>query len=161
MFLGILYSCTNSHHSRWLATAPVCSFTLVSRRAQEVTYCVLFVTHFRPKLTSEQASTKERGTCPITVLGISIHFGLMHQTLELREILHFFKVVRGWMLDNECGIYNESENSFNKRSTAILELRRVTTLSVSILTRVFFYLKKTRPHFTCSLTQARKSGFRA
>ena len=37
---------------------PVCSFTLVSRRAQEVTYCVLLVTHFRPKLTSEQGEYK-------------------------------------------------------------------------------------------------------
>jgi len=120
---------------------PVCSFTLVSRRAQEVTYCVLLVTHFRPKLTSEQGEYKERGTCPITVSGISIHFRLIHQTLELRELLHFFKVVRGWMLDNECGIYNVSENSFSKRSAAILELRKVTTLSVSILIRVFSFLK--------------------
>jgi len=86
-----------------------------------------------------RASTKERGTCPITVLGISIHFELMHQTLELRELLHFFKVVRGWMLDNECGIYNESENSFSKRSTAIFEFHKVTTLSVSILITVVYF----------------------
>jgi hypothetical protein len=86
-----------------------------------------------------RASTKERGTCSIT--GISIHFGLMHQTLELREVLLFFKVVRGWMLDNECGIYNESENSFIKRSIAMLELRRVTNLSVSVLVRVFYFKK--------------------
>jgi len=67
----------------------------------------------------------------------------MHQTLELREVLHFFKVVRGWMLDNECGIYNESQNSFSKRSTAILELRKVMTFSVSILIRVISFLKNT------------------
>jgi hypothetical protein len=89
-----------------------------------------------------RVSTKERGTCSITVLGISIHFGLMHQTLKLREVRHFFKVVRGWMLDNECGIYNESENSFSKRSVAILELRKVTNLSVSALIRVLLFKKK-------------------
>ena len=89
-----------------------------------------------------RASTKETGTCSVAVLGISIHFGLMHQTLELREVLHFFKVVRGWMLDNERGIYNESENCFSKRSIEILELRTVTNWSGSILIRVFIFKKK-------------------
>jgi len=77
----------------------------------------------------------------------------MHQTLELREVLHFFKVVRGWMLDNKCGIYNESENSFSKRSVAILELRKVTNLSVSVLITVFLIFKKICRHFTCNVTQ--------
>lgn len=65
----------------------------------------------------------------------------MHQTLELREVLRFFKVERGWMLDNECGIYNESENCFSKRSIAIPELRNDMNLYVSILIRVFIFEK--------------------
>jgi hypothetical protein len=65
----------------------------------------------------------------------------MHQTLELREVRHFFEVVRGWMLDNECGIYNESENCFSNRSIEILELRMITNLSVSILIGVFNFKK--------------------
>lgn len=57
------------------------------------------------------------------MLGISIRFGLMHQTPRPREVRYSFTAKRGREQVNECGIYSDSENGFARRSIDILELR--------------------------------------